>query len=280
MMVGTGTSVLIIGHGIEVEKEAPLSNWATICPNFPKITPPNANMTYKDIYNDLRVMALEDLANFSIRIDEPLSQNELAINAWNAQWIFYLLALACRNPVFSIYNFDKTRSPAFMPEFNVPMIRKLPKIVSISQIELDWARAHFDQFYSMLKNDRFINAMIAYGNAHYLFDAAARVMLLWAGIEGLLGVTAELRHRIALHASILYDGTGKEKAEYFKKLKKSYDARSKVVHGVGMNRAHMEPVHDYAADILVGLLRKIIELGRVPEPNELDALAAGASLTR
>ncbi len=35
--------------------------------------------------------------------------------------------------------------------------------------------------------------MRCYSNVHYLFDNDARIMLLWAGVEGLLDIDSELR---------------------------------------------------------------------------------------
>jgi len=55
----------------------------------------------------------------------------------------------------------------------------------------------------------------AYGNAHYLFDFDTRIMLLWAGIEDLLSVDAELSRRLALYAALLHKGTPAEKIAHF-----------------------------------------------------------------
>lgn len=280
MKVGAGTNVLIIGHGITVEREFTLSSWATITPEAPVIQPLFDGMTLREVYNILNVLKMEELADFSIRINETKGGLELATKAWNAQWICYLLTLACKTPVFDIYSLDETRDPVFMPSSVGLMVRKRPEIIAAPQDSLDWARDHFDIFYSLLDDNRFLSAMIAYGNSHYLFDPAAKVMLLWAGIEGLFGVDAELRYRIALYAAILYDGTPEEKALYFSKIKKSYDLRSRIVHGTGMKRADLKPVFALASEILCGLLRKVVSLGRVPELRELDSLAACVSIDK
>jgi hypothetical protein len=103
-------------------------------------------------------------------------------------------------------------------------------------------------------------------------------MLLWAGIEGLLDIDGELRRRIAMHAAILHDGNAKEKADYFTKVKKAYDVRSRVVHGSGTDAKTLRSAYLLASDILVSLLRKVVTLGRVPTVAELDHLAVGASL--
>jgi hypothetical protein len=58
-------------------------------------------------------------------------------------------------------------------------------------------------------------AASAYGNAHYLFDFDTRIMLLWAGIGGLLSVDAELSRRLALYAALLHKGTPAEKIAHF-----------------------------------------------------------------
>jgi hypothetical protein len=117
-----------------------------------------------------------------------------------------------------------------------------------------------------------------FGNAHYLFDLDSRIMLLWAGIEGLLDVGSELRNRIALHATIMFDGDAAEKAAYFKKLRDAYDTRSKVVHGRVKHQKELEASYHFATLVLSRLLSKCVELGRIPTASELDHLALSAKV--
>jgi hypothetical protein len=94
----------------------------------------------------------------------------------------------------------------------------------------------------------------------------------------LLDVDSELRRRIALHAAILLDGNPAEKALYFQRVKKGYDVRSRVVHGSGAKPDMLKQGYSLAGEVLLTLLRKCVELGRVPSASELDERAAGVSV--
>lgn len=222
-------------------------------------------------------MAMEPLANFSLHITEDESGHALAAKTWNALWIFHLLALACRRPVIPLYCAANHGTRFTLANRNL-VIHRLPSLAPASDADLDWATAHFDTFHALLGENRSQNAVRCYGNAHYLFDDDAKIMLLWAGIEGLLDVDSELRRRIALHAAILLDGTPAEKALYFERVKKGYDVRSRVVHGSSAKPEMLQQGSALAGEVLLTLLRKCVELGRVPSGAELDERAAGVSL--
>jgi hypothetical protein len=121
-------------------------------------------------------------------------------------------------------------------------------------------------------------AIRCYGGAHLLPENDVRIMLLWAGIEGLLSVDAELSRRVALYAAIMLDGSPDEKALYFDEVKKSYAIRSRAVHGSGLKRPQMEEGYRAAGRILIGLVARCVEIGRVPSPAELDRLAVSTGV--
>jgi hypothetical protein len=120
--------------------------------------------------------------------------------------------------------------------------------------------------------------MRCFGNAHYLPDIDVRIMLLWAGIEGLLSVDAELSRRLAMYAALMIDATPDEKAEFFEEVKRAYSVRSQVVHGSKLKTDKLLRGYKSAARILIELLARCAELGRVPTPTELDRLAVGSTL--
>lgn len=117
-----------------------------------------------------------------------------------------------------------------------------------------------------------------FGNSHYLFDFESRVMLLWAGIEALLEVDAEQSRRIALYCAIMLDADAAAKARYYDAVKKAYGVRSRVVHGKRLTKAARAKAYSTASDILVALLAKAVNLGRVPTQKELDAAATAGKL--
>jgi hypothetical protein len=274
---GSGTRVWIVGHGLTVNDDFPLGPGVTISPETPGINDSFASRNLGELRTKVSVLAMQRLANFSLVVEEPSGGKALAVKAWNALWLFSLLALACRSPVMSLYSAPEGSSQFSVANRNV-VINPLPAIVGVSTEQLGWAVENLDRFDALIGDDRFRAAQRYYNNAHYLFDDDAKIMLLWAGIEGLLDVEAELRRRIALHAAILHDGDAAEKAAYFAKVRKAYDVRSKVVHGAGAHKEALTKAYGFASQILVDLLRKAVELGRVPAAAELDQLAAGVSL--
>lgn len=277
ILVGAGTTVHIVGHGITVSAEHQIAPSIVVSPVVPTIKSSFGSRTVGELRATLNVMAMEPLADFSLLISHPDGGRALATTAWNAMWVFHLLALACRRPVMSLYSVADSGTRFMLANRNL-VIHRLATVGPAAPADFDWAAVHFDAFNALLKVERFQHAVRYYGNAHYLFDDDAKIMLLWAGIEGLLGVDAELRRRIALHAAILFDGTPDEKSAYFARIKKGYDVRSKVVHGTGAKADDLKLGYALASEVLLALLRKCVELGRVPSSAELDGLAASVSV--
>ncbi len=275
--VGTSNFVHLVGHGITIAVEREIAPGIILSGQAPTNDSSFGSRTVGELRETLNVMAMEPLANFSLHITEDQSGHALAAKTWNALWIFHLLALACRRPVIPLYCAANHGTRFTLANRNL-VIHRLPSLAPASDANLDWATAHFDTFHALLGENRFQNAVRCYGNAHYLFDDDAKIMLLWAGIEGLLDVDSELRRRIALHAAILLDGTPAEKALYFERVKKGYDVRSRVVHGSSAKPEMLQQGSALAGEVLLTLLRKCVELGRVPSGAELDERAAGVSL--
>lgn len=275
--VGTATFVNLVGHGITVEAEREIAPGIYITGQAPTNDSSFGSRTVGQLRETLNVMSMEPLADFSLHITSDQGGQALAAKTWNALWIFHLLALACRRPVMPLYCAANHGTRFTLANRNL-VIHRLPSVAPASDADIDWATEHFAAFHDLLAENRFQNAVRCYGNAHYLFDDDAKIMLLWAGIEGLLDIDAELRRRIALHAAILLDGTPGEKALYFERVKKGYDVRSRVVHGSRAKPEVLQQGYALAGEVLLTLLRKCVELGRVPSAAELDERAAGVSL--
>jgi hypothetical protein len=246
IFVGEGQSVRIVGHGLTVTDDFVLTDGITVCSETPKVDSSFGSRSVGELRNTLNVMAMEGLANFSFLIQHVEGGPKLATKAWNALWLFNLLALSSRSPVFPLYSVTERGAPRFTLANRNIVINQLPETKIANNENLTWAATHLEHYNGLLKNDRFQSALRCYSNAHYLFDDEPKVMLLWAGIEGLLDIDGELRRRIALHASILHDGNAEEKVGYFAKVKKAYDVRSRVVHGTAADaktlRSELLPV--------------------------------------
>lgn len=276
--IGEGTTeIVILGHGLTVSETIELSPGIHLEPTVPPIDLNAASSSSDTLVDYLMAVAATRLANFCLRVTGETGP-ELVTKAWNALWLFHLLSLACSTPCFSLCVVANGQSEKYTAANRNVVLTPLPVIAQASSVQIAWAKANLGKFEELVGNEAFSSAMRCYGNAHYLFDLDTRVMLLWAGIEGLLRVEAELSRRVALYAAILHPGTPEEKGVYFNDIKKAYAIRSSAVHGGKPNQAKLKAGYESASKILLGLLVRCVELGRVPASTELDALAVAQNL--
>ena len=283
-MVGVAASVdsksiVILGHGLTVEKEVELSAGIFVSPAIPKLDLDATVSGCRHFSDYAAAIQGSEIATFAVRVEHDDGGKILATKAWNTLWLFHLLSAACRAPCFSLYSVCDGHKPMFSAANPSPFVRPLPDMHAATSAEIEWARGYSARFDELIGVPEFSAAMRCYGNAQLLPEHDVRIMLLWSGIEGLLSVDAELSRRLALNAAIMFDGSPKEKADYFDKVKKAYAVRSRAVHGGGLKKPKLEEGYRTAGSILIGLIAKCVELGRVPTPSELDRLALSAIMS-
>lgn len=269
-------SVVILGHGLTISEEFELSVGIFLTPSVPKLDLDATVAGCRHFGDYAAALQGSEIATFSLRVECDEGGTSLAAKAWNALLLFHLLSIACRAPCFSLYSVCDGHQPLFSAATPSPFVRPLPAIHAAARAEIEWVRRYSEVFHDLIEIPEFSAAMRCYGNAQLLPEHDVRIMLLWAGIEGLLSVDAELSRRLALYTALLLDGSPDEKADYFDKVKKAYTVRSRAVHGAGLKKPKLEEGYRTAGRILIGLLAKCVELGRVPSPSELDHLAVSA----
>ena len=273
---GSGTELHIIGLGLSVDREIEIVDGLILKPERPPAFETSFGSTASQFQAHAAMLAMERLATFSLKVEHAEGGKALAFKAWNALWLFSLLSLACRSPVVSLYSVAQGELEPSLANRNL-VIRPAERIIPMSDEQVQWVRTNYQRFEKLIDERQFNAAQRYYNNAHYLPDLDARLMLLWAGIEGLLNIDGELRRRIALHAAILLEGDRDQKIAIFRNTKRAYDLRSKVVHGGQADTEELSSAVGFACDLLTGLLRRMVELGRVPSSSELDNLAASQS---
>jgi hypothetical protein len=246
-------------------------------PSIPKVDLTAASSSSRDFRDYSASVTGGELATFCIEVEGGAGL-ELASKAWNSLWLFHLLSLACSAACFSLCAIARGKTDQYSAANRNVLFRPLPLIVSATSAQIVWAKANLASFHKLISEPVFSSAMRCYGNAHYLFDFDIRIMLLWAGIEGLLSVDAELNRRLALYAALLHKGSTAEKITYFKEVKKAYAIRSRAVHGGKATSEDLRLGYQTSSNILVNLLVRCVELGRVPSTDEFDALAVSQSL--
>lgn len=280
--VAAGTdskSVIILGHGLTIAEEFELASGIFVSPAVPKLDLDATVAGCRHFSDYAAALQGSEIATFSLRVEQEDGGKSLIAKAWNALWVFHLLSVACRSPCFSLYSVCDGEKPLFSAANPSPFVRPLVQIHPAAIGELQWAQRYAAIFGELIHVTEFSAAMRCYGNAHLLPEHDVRIMLLWAGIEGLLSVDAELSRRLALYAALLLDGSPEEKEAYFKQVKKAYAVRSRAVHGAGLTQPKLEEGYRTAARILIGLIARCVELGRVPSPSELDRLAVSANVS-
>lgn len=273
------TKIVLVGHGIGVDTRHEIGPGVFVCPPFLGIRGEELEARTASQLEYAAILSMGGQATLAIEVHEPEGGKKLAVRGWNAVWLFGLLSMACRLPCQSMFAFsDGTNAIYSLVARNVIII---PRGVmrKFSEAEAQWMRTHVASYDTLIAEPRFQTALRAYTNAHYLFDLDQQLMLIWAGIEGLLAVDGELSRRIALHAAMLSDGTRDERIARFHRVKKAYGFRSRVVHGSGFDNAKLAAEHHFASTLLIELLAKCVTLGRLPTFKELDEAAAAVSFS-
>lgn len=263
-------SVRITGHGFDFEDPFELGEGVVLTPDVHALN--SVGLERCDTIKERAgIETMHEIATFSIEVHDDAGGVSLANKGFSSLWDFHLLSLAGKSPCFILYSASVGRGGVTYTVSNRNLILSPLSIIRVLEpVELEWARTHRPAFRELIADRQFSSAMRYFGNAHYLFDLEHRIMLLWAGIEGLLQVEAEHNRRIALYSAILLKGDADEKAARFELVKKSYSLRSRVVHGAKPTKEKLEAGYAEATDLLADLLSRCVELGRVPSRDELD----------
>lgn len=273
----TAQSVCLLGHGIKVNERHENEPDIFIEPLELTLQHDEISDSASNVVEYAGALAAIPLVTFQIEVLRRGDTAELVTRAWNALWLFYLISLACRSPCFPLISMSDHKESVALINRNV-VIRPLPTIHEMSPAEMAWAKKHAKSFDALARDKRFSHSMIAYGNAQYFVDHDSRIMLLWAGIEGLLGVEHELNFRIPLYLALLAGGSADEKYRYFSKVKDIYTVRSRVVHGATVSDEKRIAGFEATNRILVDSLARCVEIGCVPTAEDFTRAAVSGSL--
>lgn len=114
-----------------------------------------------------------------------------------------------------------------------------------------------------------VNSYCSYCHNH---DPRLTAASLWAGIEALFNVEAELRFRLSLYISVVTEDEGEKRYEKFKKAKALYDTRSKIIHGRKIPDADIAN-HIIEVSLLLGYILHVYMInGVVLETNQIEEI--------
>lgn len=145
---------------------------------------------------------------------------------------------------------------------------KFPFVSTITLEDVVWAEKHIDSCMCLMSNPNFQNAMQALNTFHNVPYDNFRALIAWTGIEGLFNVEHELRFKLSLLVS-KYVSSKSESYQLYRRLKKSYNLRSKIAHGnhVKVDNAYKEGL--WIRSILGLCLCKTVEQGKPPTEEEI-----------
>jgi len=267
-------TIWIAGHGLLFEKRTKIAEGIWVSPDVPKLSEADLTNGCVSDHDRFAITSMREFATFSVEVFHPSGGKPLANKAWNTLWLFHLLSLSCGSPAFSLFSTSHGDNPALAVANRNIILNPLDQLKPVSPQQVAWAAANYEKFSALVPDPQFSSSMRYFGNAHYLFDLDARIMLLWAGIEGILNVDAEHGRRIGLYSALMLERTAEEKVEYARRVTKAYGLRSRVVHGSKPKPQELQAGYQDATEFLARLLSKCVALGRVPTRQEYDALAA------
>jgi hypothetical protein len=164
-----------------------------------------------------------------------------------------------------------SRPKACLPPFTGQLLDYRVKLMGcpsiskqeISDLDLDWIHGNYESFNQLAaSSEKFRFALEAGIDWRYSHDLRSALARIWAGIESLFGITAELVYRLSITAASFLRPRGTERIEYAEKIKKLYSVRSKAVHGDAISPEKLEQSLDDSFMLLRDLIFYVIAIGR------------------
>lgn len=262
--------------GLDISQKLELSENLTL---LPIERPLDLNCMVKTLKSDVD-FAVSVLCAQNCRAQLKVTADDLeqlAIQAWNAQWDIILLdAILNCNAMCNIQSdvpADLLCKDSFVHITNYHMRGILQEPYQITDEEAQWIHTYFENARGLLDSQpSFMTAV--HSMASFKCHSLPRIQLaiLWSGIEALFGVTSELVFRISLYIANFLSDNIQEAQSLFSKVKKLYSARSSAVHGSKMKKIDENQVVRDSSELLKRLIRKCTETNRMPVPEELTFL--------
>jgi len=153
---------------------------------------------------------------------------------------------------------------------DAPLAHKLEGAGEVGQEDLEWVSCNLLSFITLLDTPSFRIAVDALCTHHHHENLRVMVAMLWAGIEALFGINAELTFRLSAYIAVALEPPGKSRHERFKEAKRLYGVRSKVVHGAALSEEELREHVIATRTLLSRLLRAFTEQRKIPQAADLD----------
>jgi len=146
----------------------------------------------------------------------------------------------------------------------------------ISDDDIDWIYTNYDKFNRLCaESERFYFSLKAAVDWRFSENIRTAISRIWAGIESILELKSETVYRLSIITSALLKSRGCERIDFYKKIKKLYDVRSKAVHGARISDKKLHRALDDSFDILSSILVLCIERGKTLDNEDFEQALLG-----
>ena len=272
-IVGIGSTTYLYVNGLSCNHEINLQDNIVLKPANSKMQFNKASKLIKsDIDRSIAVLSSVTLST-ELKITAT-DEQELAINAWNAQWDCLLLGALFNCDVMSNLQCDKPideiENASYINITNYAFHALLSENYIISEQDESWLHEYYRRASNMLQvNDTYRTAVHAM--ASYRWHSMPRIQLaiLWSGIESLFNVSTEISFRVSIYIARFLAGDNEQEAkQVFKKVRKIYNMCSSDIHGNKIKDNINDSVKE-SAILLNQIIKKCAEIGTVPDTENL-----------
>jgi hypothetical protein len=156
-----------------------------------------------------------------------------------------------------------------------PLAHRFEPSNPVTAGDLTWVGEHIFAFADLLENSRFRLAVDAVCTHHHIASPRMSAAMLWSGIEALFSIAAELRFRLAAGIAAILESPGAQRAECYRRVKKLYDFRSKIVHGAAVSQEDISEHIIEVRSILVRLICAWVDSGLPFDDVRIEGLLFG-----
>ena len=186
-----------------------------------------------------------------------------------------------RNPSMGT-SFESSKLTWFIFERSIkpkpePLYHRYPYLVDDSVLHN--FRQYFSHYWKTVhrKPKRIYNALRRFSSSHEERVSADRLLELVIALESLFGGKGDsTTYKVALRASCFLYPPGRDRQETFKKIRRAYDDRSRLIHGDRLHPKYTDEEIDAIEDLLRKAINKFLEYAvndtRISSEEDLDSL--------
>ncbi len=156
-----------------------------------------------------------------------------------------------------------------------PRAHRFASIGAIQDQDLRWVGNHLIKFIDLLDSAAFRLAVDCICSYNHMASKRMSAAMLWSGVEALFFIAAELRFRLAASIAASLEDRGPARINCYKRVKKLYDFRSRLVHGSAATETAISNHVIEVRKLLSLLLCRCTESGNIFDDATIEQLLLG-----